>query len=935
MTVPTEHQTLDDLLAARAGRAPDSVAIAARGRPPLSSAGLYRQVRTLAATLRDIGIRQGDRVALLMPTGPEMAAAWLGVAAHAASAPLNPSYRQSELEFYLTDLNVAALVIDSGVDSPARDIARQRGISIIELSPRVDAEAGVFGIQPVRAAASPTSAATSGQDPALAGDVALVLHTSGTTSRPKIVPLTHENLLVSSLNIARAFGLSDADRCLDVNPLFHIHGLMVMVASLLSGGSVAFLPPLDVAKFFSSLAELRPTWYSAVPTVHHSILSSAGEHRAICETSSLRFIRSCSAALSPRVLAQLESVFHVPVVEAYGMTEAAHQIAANPLPPGARKPGSVGLPTGSRAAIIDPAGRHLLPGQVGEIAIRGANVMKGYENNPPANAGSFVDGWLRTGDQGFLDEDGYIFINGRIKELINRGGEKISPREIDEVLADHPSVARAVAFPVPHEILGEEVAAAVVLRDGASDSASAIRTFAATRLADFKMPRQLVIVPSIPTGPTGKYQRGTLAKQLGLINENTRTNTASNTRDLVGAGDPLEYKLVEIWERLFAVSPIGVTDNFFDLGGHSILAARMLDEVEQACGWTVPPSTLHTAPTIAQLACELLARRSGAEQGPSLVKIQHAGERLPFVLLHGDYNGGGFYVRNLARRFPSDQPIYTFAPHGSGGEPVPPTIEAMAEDYVRRLSAHVPDGPYLLGGFSTAGLVAFEMARQLTDSHKTVALLVVIDMPVEDTRWRVARAFVDTLGRTRGLDPLQRHESYRLLKYRVSRLSQLVKSNPRQQLSYLLAKLGMKPHAPSLPLPWEAASQAAQSLGRRQTHLFELYSLISQSYIPRRYSGRIVLMSSENQSGNQTPDPTMGWKRVAREVRVVSVPGDHLGCITTHVNSLADELRRCVDDVHTWRARRPTEKLRRLKSRRLRDPKPSSSRPGGPSSLQL
>lgn len=885
MVVATERPCIDHRLARQAERIPDAAAIAAPGRRPLTYGALDGQIRMVAATLSDAGLRRRDRVAILLPTGPEMAVACVGIATWAASAPLNPAYRAAEYEFYLSDLNASALVIASMMDSPAREVAHRQRIPVIELSPIPGAAAGVLGLG---------SAEDTDYPPAHPDDVALVLHTSGTTARPKIVPLTHANLCASGLNIARALALGETDRCLNVTHLFHIHGLMVTLASWLSGGSVAVLPPLEVSKFFAYLDELRPTWYTAVPAVHQSILASATHHRGTIERSSLRFIRSSSTALPTRTRVELEQVFHAPVLESYGMTEAALQITCTPPPPRERKIGSVGPAAGPEVAIIDDAGTQLASGQVGEIVIRGASVMTGYADDDAANAGAFVHGWLRTGDQGYLDEDGDLFITGRIKELINRGGEKIAPGEVDEVLMEHPAVARAVTFPLAHAALGEEVAAAVVLRSGVVASEQTFREFAAGRLADFKVPRRLVIVPTIPTGPTGKYQRRALAEQLGLLEPAGPSGPRRAGGEVVPAQDPLEVQLTQIWATLFGVHPIGVTDNFFDLGGHSLLAARMLDEVEQVCGWTVPPSTLYLAPTITELARALLAGRGAPEAGPSLMAVRAGGSRPPFVFLHGDYNGGGFYSRNLASRLHPEQPFYALAPHGSDGDPVPPTIEAMAEDYLAKLTAALSDGPHLLGGFSHAGLIAFEMARQLRARGKRVALLVVIDAPVADPRWGFLRALVEGLGRRRGLDACEQRDVFRLWKYRTRRLGELARAGPREQLSYVLAKAGIKRRATGPQASADGASETPL-LGRRQTHMSRSYGPIVDAYVPMRYPGALTLIVSAAHALQFTSDPTMGWGRVAHHVRVLSVPGNHMTCITTHIGALAELLQACLE----------------------------------------
>ena len=348
-------------------------------------------------------------------------------------------------------------------------------------------------------------------------DVALVLHTSGTTARPKIVPLLQRNLAASAGNIATSLALGPTDRCLNVMPLFHIHGLIAAVlATLGSGGSVACTPGFDGFRFFQQLQALRPTWYTAVPTMHQLILQRNERSADVIAASKLRFIRSSSAALPPSVMQRLEEVFGAPVIEAYGMTEASHQMAANPLPPAERKPGSVGIGTGLEITVLDEAGSELPQGETGEVSIAGPSVTSGYEANPEANASAFSGRWFRTGDQGYLDRDGYLYLTGRLKEVINRGGEKVSPREVDEVLLAHPAVEQAVAFAIAHDKLGEDVAAAVILAEGSSASEAELRRYAAEHLADFKVPRKIMLVDEIPKGPTGKLQRIGLAAQLGL-----------------------------------------------------------------------------------------------------------------------------------------------------------------------------------------------------------------------------------------------------------------------------------------------------------------------------------------------------------------------------------------------------------------------------------
>jgi acyl-CoA synthetase (AMP-forming)/AMP-acid ligase II len=492
--------------------APDAPAIGAPGQEALTFRGLRALAERTGAVLNAAGVGRGDRVAMVLANGPVAASSFLAVGCHAVTAPLNPAYRVEEFAFYLSDLRARAVIVERGVDSPVRAVAAERGIPVVELVAD-PASAGAFTLVPPDGMAG---AAGSG-GLAWAEDVALVLHTSGTTARPKIVPLTQANLAASARHIGATLRLGPADVCLNIMPLFHIHGLVAAVlASLASGGSVVCTPGLTGFRFFTWLRQVRPTWYTAVPTMHQALLDLAPRFKDAIAGGRLRFIRSSSASLPPPVMAALEQAFGVPVIEAYGMTEAAHQMASNALPPGLRLAGSVGQAAGPEIAIMDADGRLLPAGSVGEVVIRGPNVMAGYENNPAANAAAFHDGWFRTGDEGVLDSQGGLRLTGRLKEIINRGGEKIAPVEVDNVLMAHPSVRQAVTFAMPSRTFGEDVAAAVVLQEGAAADAEALRGFVAERLASFKVPRAVVIVAEIPKGPTGKLQRIGLAERLGV-----------------------------------------------------------------------------------------------------------------------------------------------------------------------------------------------------------------------------------------------------------------------------------------------------------------------------------------------------------------------------------------------------------------------------------
>ena len=503
------HELLIDLLKAQPG---ENVAFSAPGREDLSYSGLVGFMEKTAAALAGAGVERIDKVAIVLPNGPEAATAFLAAAHVAVAAPLNPAYTQDEFAYYLEDLGAKLLICDDG-DGLAAAAAKGLGIGTV-LIERGD-KAGEFGLQ--TSAPGQTMPASAEPD-----DACMVLHTSGTTSRPKIVPLSHRNICASAHNIAATLALTADDRTVNVMPLFHIHGLIAAVLSSLSAGaSIYCTPGFNALKVFSWFGEARPTWYTAVPTMHQAILARAARNPDVVAGAKLRFVRSSSASLPPQVMTALEGTFGAPVIESYGMTEATHQMTSNPLPPAPRKPGSVGRAAGPLVRLADQREDRLIAGDgLGEVVISGPNVTPGYEANPDANATAFFEAegrrWFRTGDQGRFDAEGYLRITGRLKEIINRGGEKVSPLEVDEVLMDHPAVQQVVTFAMPHPKLGEEVAAAAVLRDGMSLSEPDLKAFAAERLADFKVPRRILFLAEIPKGATGKLQRIGLAEKLGL-----------------------------------------------------------------------------------------------------------------------------------------------------------------------------------------------------------------------------------------------------------------------------------------------------------------------------------------------------------------------------------------------------------------------------------
>ena len=452
-------------------------------------------------------IINSDRAAIVLPNGPLMASSFLSISSYMSATPLNPSYKQEEFEFYLDDLKPKFLLVEPNSKSLAVIAAKNLNIPVFEMKISDNQPLGTFEL---------FDKETDYKNPN-DYDEALVLHTSGTTSRPKIVPLSNLNIFTSAVNISKSLKLTADDHCLNIMPLFHIHGLIaVLSASAKAGASVCASNGFNALKFLDLAETQNISWYSGVPTMHQAILLRAQKNSDKAKKLNLRFIRSSSASLPPAIFEQLNDIFQTPVIEAYGMTEATHQMASNPLPPAIQKPGLVGMPAGPEICIMNDKNEKLSQGEIGEICIKGNNVTNGYENNPEANKQSFVNDWFRTGDEGFFDEDGYLKISGRLKEIINKGGEKISPLEVDNILMDFPPIDQALCFGYKDKMLGEDIAVAIKLKENKSCTEDDIKSYANEKLAKFKIPKKIFVVEDIPKGATGKLQRIGLAKKFGL-----------------------------------------------------------------------------------------------------------------------------------------------------------------------------------------------------------------------------------------------------------------------------------------------------------------------------------------------------------------------------------------------------------------------------------
>ncbi|QOY90918.1 AMP-binding protein [Paludibaculum fermentans] len=690
-----------DELTRWAAASPETPALLSPGRDPVSRAELVAATRTIAKYLADAGVKHGDVVAMVLPDGVDLVLAFAGITSVAACAPLNPASSRAEFEFSLGELRPRALVVDSR-DSAAAAVAAVMGLRVIEFPelPAVDAR--------VPALDSPGSS-----------DVAVVIFTSATTDRAKGVPLTHGNLAAMLASTQRALALSENDRFLSMMPLFHLQGLISTLSQLLAGGSIVFLGGLEAGRLGACIREYLPTWYTAGPALHGAILSAGS-----VEAGRLRFVRSIGARMAPQLMADVEKALGVPVLEGYGLTETG-LVTSNACPPGQRKPGSVGRSCGPEVAILGSDGTWLGPQQEGEIAVRGPSVMRGYREDEAATRRAFQDGWFLTGDLGHLDEEGFLYVTGRIKEMINRGGEKVLPAEVEDVLLAHPSVKKAAAFGRPHPTLGEDVAAAVVLHKGARANEWELRSHAAGHLTAFKVPRRIFFVEAIPVGATGKVRRADLARDLSTRIAHHQAPRSSLERSIAG-----------IWRKVLNVERVGVHDDFFDLGGDSFAVTLMMAELEAEFGpaaTALDTSTFFETPEIATLASLLEGetaapfRKQNVLRQP-LLALQRHGGRTPFYCVPGaDENP--YYFRELAQEHGEEQPFYIVRDPRPMEDRSAYTVEEMAARFVDQIRAVQVDGPYLLGGHCFGGIVAYEMARQLVAQGHRVDRLVLFETP--------------------------------------------------------------------------------------------------------------------------------------------------------------------------------------------------------------
>ena len=712
--------TVGELLAESTRRhAERSAVVLTSGDVLCSYEQLLDRTTSVSRSLRKLGVSVGDVVLVTVPMAAEMLIATLGAMGASACAPMNPAYTAAELEELVDVLQPAAAIVLDGHGGPAELIAERRGIPLLRIGP-----GGVITSE--QSAQDVDDLAAEGSRSPRSHDVALILHTAGTTARPKQVPLTHSNLVAAVSNVVESLHLVPDDRCLNVMPLFHSHGLLgAAISTVAAGASIVCADSIDPRRFLAWANQTGSTWYTAAATIHHLVLDAPGEWPG------LRFMRSASAPIAPQVAQALEDRFGAPMIEVYGMTEA-YQIAANPLPPGQRRLGSVGTATGTQIAVADESGSHLPAGVEGEVIVHGPAVFAGYSAPAGANDEAFFGEWFRTGDLGRLSDDGYLTITGRRKEQINRGGEKIAPREVDEALLAHPDIAAVMAFAIPDPLLGEEVGAAIVARAGAHVDARSVRAFLNGRIAPFKVPRRVLLVDHLPKSSTGKLQRVGFAE----LHEAELAALGAPRATKVGDERSTTERLGGIWQELLETEqPLAPTDHFFELGGTSLLTMELVERIEIAFEVDLPVIDVLDVPTLEEMAARI-DEAASAEPSPLLHRYRRGTSGAHLVLVPGQM-GMAIGLNRIADAVTADVDIWMFDYPGHRSGELPATsIEESAEALVAELDHAEIDGTVAFYGNSLGSWVVFEAARMLEAMGRTPAVVGIGDLysPFLNTR---------------------------------------------------------------------------------------------------------------------------------------------------------------------------------------------------------
>jgi acyl-CoA synthetase (AMP-forming)/AMP-acid ligase II/thioesterase domain-containing protein/acyl carrier protein len=859
MIQKSEPHTIQDLIY-NGNQNPDNPAIESPGYRPLTYRDLKNQVFQVIKTLNAMGFGQNDRIAVIMPAGPETAVLGIAIMAGFTHTPLNPQYKETEFQVILPRLKVKAVMVQKNHQTAARSAAISQNIPIIEITPSSD-QAGSFRIDGIIIKEDKEVRFSQPED------TAIVMQTSGTTSLPKIVPLTQRQVCKSVRILCSEQSISAKDKSLHIVPHFHLLGVIgTVLVPLAAGGSVICTRDFIPSDFPSLLKTCRPTFYVAGPAHHQAILHELKKVPPVeLENNSLRFIRSVSAPMPEPVRQELETLLGIPLFESYAMTESPN-ITINM----ARKEGSVGIPLIESLVILDENGNRSETFSTGEVAIRGDVVFSGYEDAADENAAAFTNGWFRTGDMGYLDDKGYLYLTGRKKELINKGGEKISPAEVDQVLMTHPSVRQAMAFRVNDPVLGEDISAMVVM-ENVTTCEEELRRYLLERLVPYKVPRRIHSVDEIPKGPTGKLLRY-VGTERYTASECYGPQVPGLTSDTVSSEvSAHQEKLLQIWKEVLNIPCVSPDDDFFRCGGNSLAAIELLIKIQRAFNLTIPADTIYVYPTV-RLQAVMIAKKTGTakQYDPLVIPIREGGTLPPLFCFHSIGGWIGTY-QNIFRFFNQDRPVFGIRARGlEPGEKPSRTIEEAVKDYADAIKTVQKTGPYHLLGYSAGALYAFELACQLQSRGESVIYLGNIDQSVPQQR--LASTVNYLFFRRNGADTLMatgRHV-YRLfhdrLKIRRDGILHTFFMKGMRAFSHRVAYLsGFSPYH-----DWISAYP------KKQQPLIRTLRRALQNYQPRSFSGNLTLFSTRPDLKSYPGDPTRGWGVfIEGKTKIIEIPGDH------------------------------------------------------------
>lgn len=840
--VPVPSRLLIEPVAAAAAGSPSATAIQVPAEPPVTYGELMQRVGEARSRLEALGLAEAGRVALVAPATPDTLVALLALSQIATVVPLNPANTRDEYRSYLAASQVSAVVVQRD-DAGPREAAEQLGIRVVGAAWSDSTRQRGSGAGPKNA---------NGDRPAL------LFQTSGTTARPKNVPLSHRNVLVGASNVVRALDLTAADSCLLMMPLFHVHGLIgCALATLTSGGRLILASAPRAIDAFAWVTSLAPSWYSGSPAVHHAMVRRANAV-GVRPRNTLRLIRSCSAPLPWTLLEQLRATFGAPIVNAYGMTEASHQIASTSLN-GCEREGDVGIPIGCEVVVRRESGLRADPDETGEIWVRGDNVFAGYE---PSDSSIDADSWLNTGDLGTIDRRGRLCLQGRVKELINKGGEKISPAEIDAVFLRFPEIIEAAAFGVPDGRLGEDVAAAVVLRSGSRVTPEELQARSAIHVASFKVPSRVIVVDRLPRGATGKVLRRVLAGSL-----------ASGTQQAVAepptaAPWSIEDALLELWKDVLQLRHVELDDDFFELGGDSLSAADLVLRVSERFGTEPSLTSFFAAPTIGEMARSIRAKEV-APRGTAraLAALRPQGTEPPLFFAHGT-NFSVDHYRPLVRHLRPGIPVFGVQEDLFRSPPyVPSDLPALARHYADVTRSVQPHGPYRLGGYSSAGVIAAEIARVLRAAGEEVERLILVD------------AY-----------PLWLRGTPRWLAFRLRMLRRLPPGSALGWAAQAIRARLARARSAAAARRSDVGGPTAERISRLSSHL---HHIVHDSRPQALDVPVAFIVTAEAQA--LWGDPFLGWATVAPMLEKIVVPGSHLTVLDEpHVKEVAAALNRLL-----------------------------------------